>query len=266
MTLCVAVSCSALQCIAVCCIVGCSMCRVWKIQWKCVHVQPFLNNFFVTPTPTPTPIPIPIPTPTPTHPHTPYTHLDVEHQYIVTAKCIQIICICMYGCAYIYCSALQCVKACCSVLQFIFVCMYGYAYIRKCTYLYTHRHCVEYGRSWMLSTAIFNIKFQNPLHIHVCILCMEQKSPVYPQKSSTYPQKRPNSLYIHMYIFIFRHLDVEHGGINHKICYRVALVSRIDKMIGLFCKRALQKRQHSEKETYNFIDPTNRSHPICCDL
>jgi len=42
----------------------------------------------------------------------------------------------------------------------------------------------------------------------------------------------------------------------------VALVSRIDKMIGLFCKRALQKSQYSAKETYNFIDPTNRSHPI----
>jgi len=31
---------------------------------------------------------------------------------------------------------------------------------------------------------------------------------------------------------------------------------------GFFCKRALQKRQYSAKETYNFIDPTDRSHPI----
>jgi hypothetical protein len=42
----------------------------------------------------------------------------------------------------------------------------------------------------------------------------------------------------------------------------VATVSRIDKIIGLFCKRALQKRQYSAEETYNFIDPTDRSHPI----
>jgi len=34
------------------------------------------------------------------------------------------------------------------------------------------------------------------------------------------------------------------------------------KFIGLFCKRALEKRQYSGKETYNLIDPTNRSHPI----
>jgi len=42
----------------------------------------------------------------------------------------------------------------------------------------------------------------------------------------------------------------------------VALASRIDKIIGLFCKRALLKRRYSAKETYNFIDPTNCSHPI----
>ena len=33
-------------------------------------------------------------------------------------------------------------------------------------------------------------------------------------------------------------------------------------MIGLFCKSALRKRRYSAKETYNFIDPTDRSHPI----
>jgi len=37
----------------------------------------------------------------------------------------------------------------------------------------------------------------------------------------------------------------------------------IDKITGLFCKRALLKRRYSAKETYNLIDPTNQSHPIC---
>jgi len=50
---------------------------------------------------------------------------------------------------------------------------------------------------------------------------------------------------------------------KEKAAYGVALVSRIDKIIGLFCKRALQKRRYSAKETYNFIDPTDCSHPIC---
>jgi len=42
----------------------------------------------------------------------------------------------------------------------------------------------------------------------------------------------------------------------------VATISRLLKMIGLFCKRALLKRRYSAKETYNFKEPTNRSHPI----
>ena len=42
----------------------------------------------------------------------------------------------------------------------------------------------------------------------------------------------------------------------------VASISRLLKIIGLFCKRALQKRLYSAKETYDFKEPTNRSHPI----
>ena len=64
-------------------------------------------------------------------------------------------------------------------------------------------------------------------------------------------------MHIHMciraYVYIYFYFNNSYG---------VALVSRIDKIIGLFCKRDLQKRQYSVKETYNFIDPTNRSHPI----
>jgi len=44
--------------------------------------------------------------------------------------------------------------------------------------------------------------------------------------------------------------------------YGVASISRLLKMIGLFCKRALLKRRYSAKETYHFKEPTHRSHPI----
>jgi len=44
--------------------------------------------------------------------------------------------------------------------------------------------------------------------------------------------------------------------------YGVALVSRIDTIIGLFCKRALYNSHYSAKKTWNFVDPTSRSHPI----
>jgi len=44
--------------------------------------------------------------------------------------------------------------------------------------------------------------------------------------------------------------------------YGVATIGRLFKITGVFCKRALWKRRDSAKETYDFKEPTNRSHPI----
>ena len=44
--------------------------------------------------------------------------------------------------------------------------------------------------------------------------------------------------------------------------YGVAMMSRLLKISGFFCKRALSKRRYSAKETYNLKEPTNRNHPI----
>jgi len=43
--------------------------------------------------------------------------------------------------------------------------------------------------------------------------------------------------------------------------YGVAPIGRLLEITGLFCKRALQKRLYSAKETYHLKEPTNRSHP-----
>jgi len=37
---------------------------------------------------------------------------------------------------------------------------------------------------------------------------------------------------------------------------------RLLKITGLFCKRALQKRRYSAKETHDFEEPINRSHTM----
>jgi len=42
----------------------------------------------------------------------------------------------------------------------------------------------------------------------------------------------------------------------------VATISRLLKIIGLFCKRALLNRRYSVKETYNVQEPTDSSHHI----
>jgi len=53
-----------------------------------------------------------------------------------------------------------------------------------------------------------------------------------------------------------------HSISSCKYKYGVATISRLLQIIGLFCQRALLKRQYSAKETNNFNEPTSRSHPI----
>jgi len=50
--------------------------------------------------------------------------------------------------------------------------------------------------------------------------------------------------------------------LTHENAYGVATISRLLKSTGLFSRRALQKRLYSAQETYDFKEPTNRSHPI----
>jgi len=53
---------------------------------------------------------------------------------------------------------------------------------------------------------------------------------------------------------------------RHPLCaspYRLATISRLLQIIGLFCKRALyNNRLYPAKETYHFKEPTDRGHPI----
>ena len=68
----------------------------------------------------------------------------------------------------------------------------------------------------------------------------------------------------HLYIYIFwliRPEEKPYGSTRHE-WYEVATISRLPENIGLFCKRALENRWYSTKETYHFKEPTNRSHPI----
>ena len=48
----------------------------------------------------------------------------------------------------------------------------------------------------------------------------------------------------------------------HHMCYGVATISRLLKIIGLFCRISALLQGSFAKETYNFKEPTNRSHPI----
>jgi len=65
------------------------------------------------------------------------------------------------------------------------------------------------------------------------------------------------SAHIYLHICAFTYTHIVDGG-----CYGVATIGRLLKIISLFCKRALSKRQYSAKETYDFKEPTTCSHPI----
>ena len=59
-----------------------------------------------------------------------------------------------------------------------------------------------------------------------------------------------------------RHSAEETSSLRCTLYALPCTLSRLLKIIGLFCKRNLQKRRYSAIETYNFKEPTNRSHPI----
>ena len=66
--------------------------------------------------------------------------------------------------------------------------------------------------------------------------------------------------YICIYIYICSY------GHNLICLYGLATISRLLKIIGLFCKISSLLQGSFAKETYNFKEPTNRSHPISVSM
>jgi len=60
----------------------------------------------------------------------------------------------------------------------------------------------------------------------------------------------------------FNNFTSFHGS----VWYGVATSSRLLKIIGLFCRILSLLKGSFAKETYNFKEPTNRSHPLVLAL
>ena len=86
-----------------------------------------------------------------------------------------------------------------------------------------------------------------------------QKRPIFCKE--TYIFKHPMNR-SHPIVGITRARIMNTGWDHRAISYGVAMISRLLKNIGLFCKRALQKRPIFCNETHIFKEPTNRCHPI----
>jgi len=95
------------------------------------------------------------------------------------------------------------------------------------------------------------------IYAYICFVC----SNVYlrlPLKitdfSTVYTENVSHSPDLHFFCEFFHALTTLHRG--------VATMSRLLKTTGLFCQREILKRLYSAKETSNFKEPNNSSHPI----
>jgi len=72
-----------------------------------------------------------------------------------------------------------------------------------------------------------------------------------------------NHLSVRLYIRTYDHLSVRSNATSNTWPhYGVATVSRLLKMIGLFCRISSLLQGSFAKETYHFKEPIYRSHPI----
>jgi len=85
----------------------------------------------------------------------------------------------------------------------------------------------------------------------ICVVKLNPKTQVRECRLQLVTRQRRVVAYVHLNI---------HDS-YYTCSYGVATISRLLRIIGLFCKRALWKRRYSAKETYDFKEPTNRSHP-----
>ena len=116
------------------------------------------------------------------------------------------------------------------------------------THTHAHTHTHTHTHTYKYANAHAHTHKLSLTHTNMCIDRFMYVSPRthYTNSPTTYS-------YFQLYISVHQ---------THTSSYGVASTSRLLKIIGLFCKRALSKRRYSAKETCNFKEPTNRSHPI----
>jgi len=148
---------------------------------------------------------------------------------------------------------------------YLYAFMYTYMYL--CIGTQTHRH----GHRHRHRHSLRNRHRHRQTHTHIRPLAFSRlfASLLSISDTSLLDTSIVSSLR-HTYTYTYRQTDrqTDSQTDRHPYCaargewYGVASVSRIDKIIGLFCKRALEKRLYAAKEICNLTDPTDRSHPI----
>jgi len=103
-----------------------------------------------------------------------------------------------------------------------------------------------------------------------CISANDEKSATFLQKSAAYLQKSPAYL-MKRALQICRNFALTKKSLHickkapsdAQIRYGVAMTSRLFKITGLFCRMLCLLQGSFAKETYDFMEPTSHSHPLC---
>jgi len=120
----------------------------------------------------------------------------------------------------------------------MYMLIYTATYIRM-TYIYTRTHTVWcVSDVWLCSLSALHIKCSTYNNVYTLI------------SSTLFLQNK------------FNNFTSFHGS----VWYGVATSSRLLKIMGLFCRISSLLKGSFAKETYNFKEPTNRSHPIALGL
>jgi len=118
--------------------------------------------------------------------------------------------------------------------------------------LHTHTNAPSYTQAHThLHTRIHTYHYDSATHHVLKNMCMHMYVYIH-----TYTNTNTHAFDVYFACIHFE--DKNDTGHTHG----VATTSRLLKIVGLFCKRALQKRLYSAKETCNLNEPTNPSHTI----
>jgi len=151
----------------------------------------------------------------------------------------------------------------------IYMYMYMYVYVYRrcvCRYIYVYTYMYVYIDIVCIYVSMY-IHVCMYIHVYVYRLCLYVHIYVY---TYMYMYTDIICIYIYMYVCIharvYIHIDRFPGPKclqNAWYCiYGVSTIGRLLEITGLFGKRVLQKSRYSAKGTYDFKEPTNRSHSI----
>ena len=143
------------------------------------------------------------------------------------------------------CAHTVCVYVYFCVCAYVFMCTYRYdVYYRYITWMYMNVYVYKYTCVYVCVCESVQATL-GLLREHCAYLCTK-----YSLFYRALLQKKPT---------ILRSLLIV-----HIICitHMIYTISKLLKIVGLFCKRALQKRRYFAKETDHFKEPTSCSHPI----